>query len=305
MSGYIKVLVAVLIWCVAMPTIINVESGQAYTEESAISSADTSENGVQITVSVFDTITESKREYELEEYTALALSAIMDGNTPQEALKAQAIAIRSVVCYRYENGDELCTDGDHCFALAAEADKRCAEAVAATRGLLLTYNGSAAFAVSHASSCIRTENGTLIYGKEFLYLPSVEVLDESTFPNYTTKKVLSVEEYKNAFSDYSVGFTEDNLVGNMIFTESKRVWTMEAGGLCFKGSTIARLFGLPSTCFGVETSGGTVTLTCCGSGNGVGMSRNSAALMAEGGKTYTEILEYFYPGTRISRLRTE
>lgn len=305
MKTYISVIAIVIIWCAVMPTVICTGDGQAYAEKGEYTSVSSEESAAPVYITVCDGTTNERCEYSLEEYTALALSAVMDGNTPPEALKAQAVAIRSVVCYRLENGDELCTDGEHCFALADEADKRCTEAVAATRGLLLTYNGCAAFAVSHSSSHIRTESGTLIYGKEFLYLPSVEVLDESAFPIYTTKKVLSVEEYKSAFSNYSVSFTEDNLVGNTTFTESKRVWTMEAGGLCFKGSTVARLFDLPSTCFEIEISGGTVTFTCRGSGNGVGMSRSSAALMAEDGKTYTEILEYFYPETRISRLRTE
>lgn len=305
MKGYISVMAIVLIWCAVMPAVISAENGQAYAAEGEHTSASAEESAAPVYISVCDGTTNERREYPLEEYTALALSALADGDMPAEALKAQAVAIRSVVCYRRENGDELCTDGEHCFALAAEADKRCTEAVAATRGLLLTYNGSAAFAVSHTSSCIRTESGTLIYGKELPYLPSVEVLDESAFPCYTTKRVISVEEYKSAFSDYSVCFTADNLVGDMTFTESKRVWTVEAGGLCFKGSTAARLLKLPSTCFGIEVSDDTVTLSCRGSGHGVGMSRCSAVHMARGGKTYTEILEYFYPETRISRLYTE
>lgn len=305
MKGYISVMAIVLIWCTVMPAVICTENGQAYAEKGEHTSAVAAESAAPVYITVCDSTTNEQCEYSLEEYTALALSAVMDGNTPPEALKAQAVAIRSVVCYRLENGDELCTDGEHCFVLAAEADRRCTEAVAATSGLLLTYNGNAAFAVSHTSSRTRTESGTLIYGKELPYLPSVEVLDESAVANHTTKTVISTEEYKSAFSDYSVCFTEENLVGEMTFTGSGRVWTVEAGGLCFKGSTIARLFDLPSTRFDIEMSADTVTLTCCGIGNGVGMSRSSAALMAENGKTYTEILEYFYPGTRISHLRTE
>ncbi len=314
MKGYLSMFALVFLWCAVMPAIINAKNGQAYYESTPAftETADTEETSADkkpIYIRVYNAETDKREEYELEEYTALALSAIMDEGSEAEALKAQAVAIRSVICYRHENpcheGFEICTDKEHCFALSETAREECLEAVDETEGIILTYNGKAAFAVSHLSSCVSTESGAVVYGEELPYLMPVSVLDESGFAYYKTQKHLSAEEYQNAFSSYNTSFTAENMLGEICFTEGNRVYTIEAGGLCFKGSTFARLFGLPSTCFTVSKTDNGVTLTCYGNGNGAGMSRLSAVLMAKNGKSYKEILAHFYTGTLLSHICTE
>lgn len=303
------------LWCAVMPVAINPGKGQAIFEEStdpvtSVQSAETesAEECVQ-PKSVGVTDGGKTVEYELEDYVALALTALCEEGTPAEALKAQAVAIRSVVCFRLENGSHeggvLCAEEGHCFPLADSARGDCARASEDTCGLLLTYEGKAAYAASHLSSCGCTESAAAVYGDGFPYLKSVTVRDESAFAAYKTEKRVTAEEYTSAFSEYRTSFEDNNMLGNITYTGSKRVYTVEAGGLCFKGSTFAALFGLPSTHFTVNETDEGFSFTCLGSGDGVGMSRLSARIMAGEGMKYDEILSHFYPGTKLSRIKGE
>lgn len=311
LKNYICLLSIVVLWCIVMPTVINTKDGQAYLEsaDGSLSSDDAtvSTGYTPIFLRVHDG--EAVKEIELEEYTARCLSALMDKSYGKEALKAQAVAIRSVVCYRHENtvheGFELCSDESHCLPLTKVARDDCVEAVLETRGLCLTFEGKAALALSHLSSCISTESYYSVYGESLPYLQSVAVEDESGFACFKTEKHISKEVYEQAFSGYDTDFVNKPHFESPCFTEGNRVYTVEAGGLCFKGSTFARLFGLPSTCFSVEETESGFTIHCYGNGNGLGMSRISASILSKSGKDYKEILSHFYVGTEISHIFTE
>jgi stage II sporulation protein D len=58
---------------------------------------------------------------------------------------------------------------------------------------------------------------------------------------------------------------------------------------------------LPSTDFTLKTEGDTVDFEGKGYGHGVGLCQWSALERAKEGKTYKEILAYFYPGSDLSR----
>lgn len=307
MKSYVCLFAVVFLWCALMPNVIRPSDGgqAAATETCEEESKDISEMP-NIQVSYYDNITGEIMETQLEEYVARALTGLMDGDAPMEALKAQAVAIRSVVCYRYENreheGFYLCDDAEHCFKLAEKPGDRCIEAVSSTRGRLLTYGGKAALALSHLSSLAKTESYKTVYGDDIPYLVSVAVSDESASSEYKAVYKVSYEEFKQAFSDYKTVFNDDKKtwIGNITYTEGGRVYTIEIGGLCFKGATFAKLFGVQSLCFNIEESNRGFDISCYGNGHGVGMSRSSAVLMAKEGKSYKEILAYFYPQTQLS-----
>lgn len=56
---------------------------------------------------------------------------------------------------------------------------------------------------------------------------------------------------------------------------------------------------LPSAFFTIEKNGESYIIKGRGYGHGIGMSQNGANEMAKSGKTYEEILDYFYPGTQV------
>lgn len=58
---------------------------------------------------------------------------------------------------------------------------------------------------------------------------------------------------------------------------------------------------LPSAFFTIEKKGSDYIIKGGGFGHGIGMSENGANEMAKKGKTYREILEFFYRHAEISR----
>lgn len=67
------------------------------------------------------------------------------------------------------------------------------------------------------------------------------------------------------------------------------------------GELVHTLNMLPSASFSVEDSGGgKATLYGGGLGHGIGMSQYGADGMAKAGKTYSDILTFFFPGTEIA-----
>ena len=77
------------------------------------------------------------------------------------------------------------------------------------------------------------------------------------------------------------------------------VKTIQAGNISLSGDDMRYLLHLPSSDFTVTVTETDLTFTVHGSGHGVGLSQAGAAAMAKEGKTYTEILSYYYPGTNV------
>jgi stage II sporulation protein D len=66
------------------------------------------------------------------------------------------------------------------------------------------------------------------------------------------------------------------------------------------GTSRTSLSLLPSACFEVKSQGdGTIVLTGGGFGHGIGLSQYGADAMAREGKSYSEILEFYYKGATI------
>ena len=90
------------------------------------------------------------------------------------------------------------------------------------------------------------------------------------------------------------------------YTSTKRVKTVDlthSGGVMnIKATDLRKMLGwsrLPSTNFEVTRDNGNFVFEGKGYGHGVGLCQWSALQMARDGKSYKEILSYFYPGTVI------
>ena len=72
--------------------------------------------------------------------------------------------------------------------------------------------------------------------------------------------------------------------------------------MSYLGVETRSILGLKSANFELQKENGTITFKVKGYGHGVGMSQNGAHSMAKAGKTYKDILDFFYHGAEI---RTE
>lgn len=57
--------------------------------------------------------------------------------------------------------------------------------------------------------------------------------------------------------------------------------------------------GLPSACFDYVIKNDGIEFTCYGRGHGVGLSIYGANAMAEEGKSWKEIISWYFPGTSV------
>jgi len=119
----------------------------------------------------------------LDEYLLGVVPEEVEASWPQEAVKAQAVAART---YAQANRDKWKGDGfdlvwttsDQYYGGMASEKALASQAVMATAGQLLTYNGKLISAMYHSSSGGHTENNEIIYASQPVgYLRGVEDYD--------------------------------------------------------------------------------------------------------------------------------
>ena len=71
------------------------------------------------------------------------------------------------------------------------------------------------------------------------------------------------------------------------------------GGVSVEGTEVRQLFSLRSACFTVDTGEEGVAFRVTGFGHGVGMSQYGAELLARQGKTWQEIIHWYYADVTI------
>ena len=66
------------------------------------------------------------------------------------------------------------------------------------------------------------------------------------------------------------------------------------------GDQFRDALSLPYSAFSLKDSEGKLKITTTGKGHGLGMSQWTANELAKEGKTYEEILQYFFEGTNLT-----
>ena len=67
------------------------------------------------------------------------------------------------------------------------------------------------------------------------------------------------------------------------------------------GELFRNYFRINSACFTIEETASTVKITTKGIGHGVGMSQYGANEMAKSGKSYVDILQYYFTNIEVKR----
>ena len=256
------------------------------------------------------------------------LTGVVRGEMPAsfelEALKAQAAAERSYVYYQLSKGRkdahpdaDFCTDHTCCSAYLSETaarekwggdfapwNTRVEQAVSDTDGQVVLYNGRPILAVFHSSSAGRTAAAGDVWSGDLPYLVSVDSPEgEETVPNYYSTVTFTAAEAKEkllaAYPELKLSGTPDRWFGAAAENGSGRVETVSVGGTDIEGTELRRIFGLRSACFTVAADSESVTFRVTGYGHGVGMSQYGANQLAREGKTWQEILEWYYTGATV------
>jgi len=253
-------------------------------------------------------------EVPMESYVAGTLGAEMYSSWQNEALRAQAVACRSyalhqAAIHRDRDWDLAADTGSQVYRGVAADTPSVHAAVQATRGEVLVHAGEPALAVYHSASGGRTASADEVWGKAVPYLKSVEVEHEEDSPD---------TYWRVEFSSQALGRILEaagHAVGPVQWVEvsersaSGRVLEIELqgtrGGTRLSGRALRQALGdttLRSTLFEVRNRDESVVFVGTGRGHGVGMSQWGAQAMAVRGRSYREILQHFYPGTRLEKI---
>ncbi len=248
-------------------------------------------------------------EISLEDYIKGVVAAEVSGKWESEALKAQAVAARTYALYqRLHNVTSkmryhLTSTVLHQAYKGNGVPASIAKAVDETKGEVLMYDGSPIIAYYHSTSGGITEDPVEVFGKSYPYLKSIETNCELS-PYYMWEKRLPAADIERAMN---VSGLKDIIIDSYTVSNRVKVFRLvtESGEVEVSGNVFRKNIGwdeLPSTLITAVTRDGTIYIfEGRGYGHGVGMCQWSALEMAKEGKSYTEILSTFYPGTTIER----
>ena len=291
--------------------------GGAVREQSAQGQKD---GGVQLAVKNGDAV----EIMALDVYLQGVVRGEMPASFELEALKAQAAAERTYIYYQLAAGRkeahpnaDVCTDPSCCNAWLSEEtarekwggdfdgwESRIEEAVAATDGQVALYDGQPILAVFHSSSAGKTAGAGDVWSGDMPYLRSVDSPEgEETVPNYYSAAEFSAAEAKallaQAHPELTFSGGPDKWFGAVEKDESGRVGTVEVCGAPLRGVEVRRIFSLRSACFTIDAAADRVTFRVTGYGHGVGMSQYGANELARQGRTWQEILLWYYADIAI------
>ena len=242
----------------------------------------------------------------LEEYVRGVVAAEVGKNWDIEALKAQAVVARTYAVYQRLNSPSgmpyhlTSTVLDQVYK-GSNILPNIVMAVDETKGEILTYGGKPIIAFYHSTSGGMTEDATEVFGKDLPYLKPVKTNCELS-PYYMWEKIIPIAEIEKALEVQGI---KQISIGS--YTSSGRAKEMkiilETGSSAMPATELRKKLGwerLPSTLItGISRNNSLAVFEGRGYGHGVGMCQWSALQMAKEGKTYRQILSYFYPGTII------
>lgn len=253
-----------------------------------------------------------------EEYFIGVLAREVPLDCEDEFLKAQAVLIRTKLYQSLESGEEkVLTEGYLKLEDLEEKFEgpdyevfyaRLKRAVRDTKNQVLFYQNEYAYVPFHQSSNGSTRSGSEVLGVDtYPYLQAKECPqdkeadDEMQMMTFDYREVqkkcqaflVAVEE-KDAEKTY--GFSDLEILS---YDSAGYVSQFRIGETVCTGDQVRDALSLASSAFSIKDVDGKLSVTTMGRGHGLGMSQWTADCMAKDGKSYEEILQYFFEGTQL------
>jgi stage II sporulation protein D len=253
---------------------------------------------------------------DLEDYIKGILYHEVSHYWPMEALRAQAIVCRTYAVYQKELNSgrpyDLTSDTySQVYGGRTSERYRSSIAVRETRGFILTYKGKAVPAFFHATCAGHTQDASLLWNIDMPALKGIKCDFCKNSPHYKWNYVLSAQELKGKLnkSGYAVKDITNAAVscrdnsGRVIYVEI----SASADLLKIPADKLRIILGpniIRSANFTVTLLGSDVVFEGLGWGHGAGMCQWGAYFMAKDGRGYKDILNYYYPGTKIQNIES-
>jgi stage II sporulation protein D len=259
----------------------------------------------------------------LEQYLYSVLGSEMNGNWPQEALKAQAVAARSYALYQRQSSANSVFDlGDTDFwQVYTGVDRESVGtqmAVNATAGEVLTHKGQIINAVFHSSSGGCIDNVEEVWTQPLPYLRAKRDFDQGA-PVYQWSKTFD----RNQLSSRITGVGEIESIEVDKQTTCKRIVSMRVKGSkgtrTISGDALRSALDLRSTLFSIVSQTDRATKSNDGKpaptsfvvngngfGHGLGLSQYGAYNLALQQRwNYQQIVLYYYDNTKLAKIEVK
>lgn len=249
--------------------------------------------------------TDKVKRIDIESYVLGVLAAEMSDRYELEALKAQAVAIRTNCYYSIEHvkehkgGAVICTDSSHCQGYSKENySEKYVKAVNKTKGIVIKYNGEYIRANYFCNSGGYTEDSTDVWGGNGKpYLVAVSSPGEEGFDTYYKKYEFSQKSFAKKLGVKGASY---ETITEIERSNSGGINSITINGKIFSGRELRSKLDLRSTkAYFKQGEDGNIIVEVYGFGHGVGMSQCGAQAMALEDATYKTILTYYYTGVKI------
>lgn len=267
---------------------------------------------------------DNPEKLEWTEYLTGVLAAEMISGSMMETLKAQAVLIRTNI-YRELSRGEKVLDLDY-LTISEMQEKwgtekfeeeysRCVNAVKETDNIVLIYEKTYPWLPFHLSSSGMTRSAEEVLGtEEYPYLKGKECPSDKEADEEIQTLTFSYEQIQKKCRDFLVAADgEKEAKAGFTFKDFKicsrdkagYVAKLQIGTTVCTGDQFRDALSLPSGNFTLSDGGKDLIITTTGNGHGLGMSLWTANEMAEEGKDWEEILEFFFEGTSVKKDASE
>lgn len=261
-------------------------------------------------------------ELPLETYLIGLVHGEINANWPKEVIKAQVVAARTYALYRQakrkQAGDvprmgnvpydlEASTADQVYVGSQGEKDTLVKKAIAETHGEVLWYFGYYP-AYFHSSCGGQTEIAGNVWNKKEISVPVIDSFcQRSPYQNWELS--LSPKTFLQKLQDRGLRGSRIQSIGVERYENSPRnaivVVETNQRTLFLAATELRRILGydqLKSTWFETETQPRKIIFRGNGYGHGVGLCQWGAKAQAEAGKTYRQILEFYYPKAVVKKI---
>ena len=307
-------LCAVLLFLLLLPYVCSLLFGRNISKETG-DVFDGDEQGIYVNIPVEG----GRREIPAEEYLTGALAASIPVECQEETLKAQAVILRTMCVYTYQNmtdgGSDYSEGKTDRISISAEDigqkyldeqqlrslwgmsyDANMEKINAAVSGTKELYMADAGRAVEPAYfwlSAGRTRSGEEVLGEAYAHLVSVECSHDIQADDYDSRVSITEEKFWRILGtdkQSGISLTRDS-AGYVLW--------VEYGEEKMSGEKFRSLFSLNSSCFTLTAGEGKVEIVCRGVGHGLGFCQYDADRRAKEGMDYISLLKIYFQNIEL------
>jgi len=268
---------------------------------------------------IFDCENNTGYSIDMNELIAGITSYNAAGESEPELLKAFALMARTELARKIfvyggrgcENhkGFDICTEPGHCLEYGyarVEVSQAVYDAVAATDGEIIMFEGRPIKPYYHYRCGGATENSENVLGNRITYLRRVlcsYCKDEEDFDSDRYFTVEQLEELLNTRLAKPEGIYYDiaGMFENIEVDDQGKINRITIGSKVYRGTEVRELLKLNSTRFDYVPI--KFLVKCIGTGHGLGLCRCGAKEMASSGRSYKDILKYYFTGVSFDTMQ--